>query len=206
MNRRKRQKTDPSPVKSEKTLFHFFSKPVSNGNGLSGGFESPPKTGSDTSSVSDEPRRKSDLPTFNVATVEVKTEMTPPRMSMDEQPMECESKPMDFQALFTEANDSCSPVKEEQDDIDPFDNLDFRDDEYRDEDFPDEELDLIYENDSIEDDSDSKPTLKQESSIIKQEQDPIIDTDTDPTCPFCNFSFKGLSENVLPSPYLPYTS
>lgn len=141
----------------------------------------------------------SEQPTFNMATMGVKREMTPPPMSMDGQPM-------DFQASFTEANDSCSPVKEEQDDIDPFDSLDFRDDEYRDEDFRDEELDFIYENHSIEDDSDSKSTLIQEPSTVKQEQDPIVDNDADPTCPFCNFSFKGLSENVLSSPYLSYNS
>jgi hypothetical protein len=205
MNRRKRQKTDPSPVKSEKTLFHFFSKPVSNGNVRSGGgSESPPKT--ESVSSNDEQRRKSDQPTCSVVTMGVKREMTPPRMSLDELSMECESKPMDFQASFTEANDSCSPVKEEQDDIDPFDNLDFRDDEYRDEDFRDEELDFIYENDSIEDDFETNSALKPEPSVIKHEQDPIIDTDTDPTCPFCNFSFKGLSENVASSLCLTYTS
>ena len=200
MNRsRKRQKTDQSPVKQGKTLFHFFTKPVSNGNSHAAGLESPPKTDSDTSSVHDEPRRKSDQAAFSASTTAIKPEMTPPRMSMDDQRIERDSKPMDFQASFTEANDSCSPVKEEQDDIDPFDALDFRDDELRDEEFRDEELDFIYENDSIEDDDDTKPEPLYSPSIIKnQPTDPIIDNDSDPTCPFCNFSFKGLSENVPP--------
>jgi len=69
------------------------------------------------------------------------------------------------------------------------------DDEYRDEDFRDEEPDgFPYEDiDDIEDDVDN-PGIKEEST------DTYTDTTVDegPSCPFCNFSFKGLSENVQP--------
>lgn len=81
--------------------------------------------------------------------------------------------------------DNCSMMKEEHDDIDPFEGLDFRD-----EDFRDDELSFPYEDlDDIEDDFDDiKPAVKEE--LV----DPAVDNGT--FCPFCNFSFKGLSENV----------
>jgi len=202
---RKRQKTDPSPVKPNHTLFHFFSKP----NLSNGGFKSeasPPKTESDTSSICDEPRRKSNFGAFG-ASSNVKMEMTPPRMATDEIPRESEVKTTQFEASFTEADDTCSPTKEDIDDIDPFDGLEFPYEEPQDEDFRDEELDYI---DDIEDDFDETKRIKSEplepplahstspTSAVKSEPpDPSIDDG--PSCPFCNFSFKGLTENV-PSP------
>jgi DNA cross-link repair 1A protein len=171
---KKRQKTDPSPIKPDtKTLFHFFARP--SGNGVLASEPSPPKTDSDSSS---EYRRHSDG-VFGVADAIVKTEMTPPRMLEDVDRSILESKPMQFEAAFTEANDTCSPMKEEQDEIDPFEGIDFQDDEFQEEDFRDEELDT-YED--IDDFSSIKPEPATEIN--------------DPTCPFCNFSFKGLSENV----------
>lgn len=182
--RRKRQTTDPSSVKPDtKTLFHFFSKP--NGNGVAALELSPPKTESDTSSVNEEHRQHSD----GAFEAIVKTEMTPPRAVGDPDILHIESKPMQFEATFTEENDTCSPTKEERD-IDPFDRMDFRDEEFQDEESQDEGLDSTYEGvDDIDEDFD----IKQE--IIKEElSDPNIDDG--PTCPFCNFSFKGLPENV----------
>jgi hypothetical protein len=194
---RKRQKTDPSPVKPDtKTLFHFFSKRASNGI-FSGRTEaSPPKTDSGSGSINDEPRRKSDIGIYIPARIAVKNEMTPPRTTMDVvQTIKSDPEPIQFEASFTEVNDTCSPTKEEQDDIESFGDFDFRDDEYRDKDFRDEELDgFPYEDiDDIEDDVDN-PDIKEEST------DTYTDTTVDegPSCPFCNFSFKGLSENVQP--------
>ena len=97
--------------------------------------------------------------------------------------------------VLTDLNNLTDPngysMNEEQDDIDPFEGLDFRDDEFRDEDFLDGQLDFPYQAvDDIEDDFDDvKPALKQLSV------DPAVDDG--PSCPFCNFSFKGLSENVF---------
>ena len=114
---------------------------------------------------------------------------------MDDVQRKPDPEPMQFEASFTEANDTCSPTKEEQDEIESFGDFDFRDDEYRDEDFRDEELDgFTYDDfDDIDDDVDN-PDTKEEST------DTPTDTTVDegPSCPFCNFSFKGLSENVLP--------
>ena len=193
---RKRQKTDPSPVKPDtKTLFDFFSKRASNGT-LLGTEASPPKTDSDSGSINDEPRRKSNIGIYTPARIVVKNEMTPPRMSMDNVQTKPDPEPMQFEASFTEVNDTCSPTKEEQDDIESFGDFNFRDDEYRDEDFRDEELDgFSYDDiDDIEDDVDN-PDIKEEST------DTYTDTTVDqgPSCPFCNFSFKGLSENVQTS-------
>ena len=183
---RKRQKTDPSPVKPDKTLWHFFSKPFLGGNGKTE--LSPPKSESDSSSLNDEPPR-SDIGAFS--SVSVKQEMTPPRISNDGNSME--ALPMEFEASFTEADDNCSPTKEEEID-DPFDQVDFRDDELRDEDFRENEMDFPYDDvDDIEDDFENiKSEVKEEPS------DSSVD-DT-PSCPFCNFSFRGLNENVF-SPY-----
>ena len=192
---RKRQKTDPSPVKPDtKTLFDFFSKRASNGT-LSTTEASPPKTDSDSGSINDESRRKSDLGIYTPARIVIKNEMTPPRMPMDDVETKTDPEPMQFEASFTEVNDTCSPTKQEQDDIESFGDFDFRDVEYRDEDFRDEELDgFSYEDvDDIEDDIDN-PDIKEGST------DTYTDTTVDegPSCPFCNFSFKGLSENVQP--------
>jgi hypothetical protein len=179
---RKRQRTDPLPVKSgTKTLFHFFSKPNANGSATG---KSPSKTESDASSINDEPRRKSDIGVFNT----YKGEITPMRTPIHEIPVNVDSEPTQFESNVTDRSDSCSPRKE--DDIDPFDDPDFQDDEYRDEDFPEDELDSPYEGvDNIEDDIDDvKPNIKQEP------MDPAVDEG--PSCPFCNFSFKDLSENV----------
>lgn len=174
---KKRQKTDPSPVKPDtKTLFHFFAKP--SGNGVVASEPSPSKTDSDSSS---EHRRHFDG-VFGIVDAIVKTEMTPPRMLEDVDRSNSESKPMQFEATFTEINDTCSPMKEEQDDIDPFEGIDFQDDEFQEEDFRDEELDTYEAIDEIE-----------HFNSINPKPTPEIN---DPTCPFCNFSFKGLSENV----------
>jgi hypothetical protein len=132
-------------------------------------------------------------------------EMTPPRMAADDLPKESEMKATQFGASFTEANDTCSPTKEDMDDIDPFDGLEFPYEEPQDEDFRDEELDYI---DDIEDDFDDTKPVKSEpldtpfttntTSTVKAEPlDPSVDDG--PSCPFCNFSFKCLSENVHPS-------
>ena len=96
---------------------------------------------------------------------------------------------MDDGTNFTEPND-CSPMKEEPDDIDLFESLDFQEDEFRDEDFRDDELDFPYEGvDEIDDDfNDTKPAI--------QEEPVDLAVDDGPSCPFCNFSFKGLSETV----------
>ena len=180
---RKRQKTDPLTVKPDtKTLFHFFSK--SNSNVLAVLEESPPKPESDSSSINDAPRGKSDIRAFITSSVAVKVEATPPWMLTDEILTTVE----DESNNFTEQND-CSPMKE-QDDIDPFEGLDFRDDEFRDEYFRDDELDFPFEGlDDIEDDFDD---IK--SAVKEEPVDPAVDDG--PSCPFCNFSFKGLSENV----------
>ena len=180
---RKRQKTDPLPVNPEtKTLFHFFSK--SNSNGLAVSEASPPKIESDWSSINYEPRRKSDVRTFITSSVAVKAEATPPRMPTDEISMTVEAEANNF----TEPND-CSPMKEEQDDIDPFEGLDFRDDEFQDGYFRDDDLDCTYEgiDDIVDNFDDIKPAVKEQ---------PVDPVDDDPSCPFCNFSFKNLSANV----------
>ena len=188
---KKRQKTDPSPVKPDtKTLFHFFSKPASNGS-VAVTDASPPKTESDSGSVNDEPRRKSDIGLCTSASVVVKMEMTPPRMPLDE--VKLPTDEMQFEASFTEPNDTCSPTKEERDEIESMGDFDFRDDEYQDEDFLDEELDgFQYDDmDEIEDNFDN-PDIKEEP--IEAPAD--VTVDDGPSCPFCNFSFNGLSENV----------
>ena len=188
---KKRQKTDPSPVKPDtKTLFHFFSKPNSNASAVTEA--SPPKTESESSSINEEPRRKSDIGVFSKSFV-VKTEMTLPRVPTGDSLTRIESEWTQFEPNFTEQNDSCSPTKEEADDIDSFDGLD---EEYGDEYFRDDELDFRYEGvDDIEDDfGDVKPTIKQEPLDLT--------IDDGPSCPFCNFSFKGLSENVPPSLFI----
>src|SRR5277367_4213701 len=191
----KRQKTDPSPVKPDtKTLFDFFSKRASNGT-IPATEASPPKTDSDSGSVNDEPRRKSDIGLFTPTRIIVKNEITPPRMPMDDVQTNADSGSMQFEASFTEVNDTWSPTKEQQDDIESFGDFDFRDDEYQDEDFRDEELDGFPREDidDIEDDVEN-PDIKEEST------DTPTDTTVDegPSCPFCNFSFKGLSEDVIP--------
>jgi hypothetical protein len=199
---RKRQRTDPSPVKSTQTLFHFFSKP----NGTNAAFKSEassPKTESDTSSLNDEYRRKSDLGAF---LPRLKTENTPSRIPVDEIQHTTEVKETKFDASFTEQNDTCSPTKEDTDEIDPFDGMELPYQEPQDEDFRDEEMDYI---DDIEDDYDDTRPIKSEpldppfainqttTSAVKSESpDPSVDSG--PSCPFCNFSFKGLTEDVPP--------
>ena len=83
-----------------------------------------------------------------------------------------------------------------KEDIDPFDGLDIQDGEFRDDDFREEELDFPYEevDNALDEFDDVESNLKQE----------LVDVvvDDDPLCPFCNFSFKGLSENV-PSTFAP---
>lgn len=187
------------------TLFHFFSKP----NGTNGGFKSeasPPKTESDTSSVYDEPRRKSDIEGF---LPRLKTEMTPLRMPVaDEIQDGMDVKTTQFDASFTEPNDTCSPTKEDTDDIDPFDGMEFPCEEPQDEDFRDEELDYIED---IEDDYDDAKPVKSEtldmpfemherttSAASEQSEPTDSSVDDGPSCPFCNFSFKGLTESVTP--------
>src|SRR4051794_32891922 len=97
---RKRQKTDPSPVKPTQTLFHFFSKPIGT-NRVFNSEASPPKMESDTSSVNDEPRRKSDLGGF---LPRLKTEMTSPRIPTADQIQDGKDvKTTQFDASLTEA-------------------------------------------------------------------------------------------------------
>ena len=111
---RKRQKTDPSSEKpNTKTLFHFFSK--SNSNGLAVAGVSSPKTESDSSSINDEPQRKSDVGVFITS---VKVEVAPPRWRL----MKFQRQLRSSRIIFTEPN-NCSMMKEEHDDIDPFEDL-----------------------------------------------------------------------------------
>src|SRR5271154_7428969 len=94
---RKRQKTDPSPVKPDtKTLFDFFSKRASYGT-LSGTEASPPKTDSDSGSINDELRRKSDVGVYTPARIVVKNEITPPRMPMDNVQTKTDPEPIQFE-------------------------------------------------------------------------------------------------------------
>src|SRR5271170_350327 len=96
---KKRQKTDPSPVKPDtKTLFYFFSKPASNCV-VAVTEASPPRTESDSGSINDEPRRKNDIGLCTPTPLVVKNEMTPPRMPMDE--FKVPSDAMQFDASFT---------------------------------------------------------------------------------------------------------
>jgi hypothetical protein len=181
---RKRQKTDPSPVKPKDTLLHFFAKPFLGGKVKTK--PSPPKSDSDSGSIHDELRRRSDVSDFG--SVPVKQELTPPRMPMDDSPLKPPA--MEFEATFTEPNDNCSPTPNEEMNIDPFDQVDFRDDELQDDLFRDEEIEFPYEGaDEIEDDFDVKPEIRHEP--------PDTTIDTGPSCPFCNFSFRGLTENVF---------
>ena len=184
---RKRQKRDPSPVKSHtKTLLHFFAKPNSNGSAVTPLW--PLKTESDSGGLHDESRRKLDIGPPTDTWGNVNTEINRPRMPSDEMEI-AEFQAMEFEGSYTEANDSCSPIKEEQYDTDLFDNLDFGDDEYQDGDFRDDELDILRgKAEDIEDDFDDTNRVKLEP------RDPSIDDG--PSCPFCNFSFKGLSEEV----------
>ena len=182
---RKRPRTGPSPVRPDtKTLFHFFAKP--NLNNPSIREASPTKRESDLASLDDEPTCRPDGGLCTAPYVSVKTETTPSKIFTDE----IESQFMEFEASFTEANGSCSPLKEEQDDHYLFEGLDLPEDGYQDEGFHDNEFDSPYESvDDIEDNI-NEPTL------IRQE--PVHPSnDDDPSCPFCNFSFKGLSEQVL---------
>jgi hypothetical protein len=195
---KKRQKTDPSPVKPDtKTLFHFFSKPPTNPPSA---FDiTPPRTESDSGSLHDEPRRKSDIASYNGSAVTAKTENTPPPGQLDDSPLGIKLEPMEFVAGFTEREDTCSPTKEDR--MDPFEGLDeIEDDEYQDQDFRDEELNFPYErfeddNDDIDDDYDTS-----KANVKREEKPPDPTVDEGPSCPFCNFSFKGLSEDVLSSP------
>jgi len=186
MKPRKRQKTDPSPVKPHQTLLHFFSKGLFGGNAKVA--HSPPRSDSDSGSVNGELPRKSDINDFE--NMSVKCEMTPPPLQADDTSLE--GKPMQFEASFTELDDNCSPTKEEEIEIDPFDQVDFRDDEVQDEDFREYDLEFPYEGiDDIEDDSDVSLRAKQGQSDTS--------VDDGPSCPLCNFSFRGLTENVSPS-------
>ena len=180
----KRQKTDPSPAKPHQTLFHFFSKPFLGAS--SKNEPSAPKSDSDSGSVNDESTRKSDI--GDVGDVVVKQLMAPPQMLNDGQPTEMNS--MEFEASFTEPVDNCSPPPNDDEIIDPFDQVDFRDDEVKDEEFCDDETEFPTEGvDEIEDGLEVKPDVNGES------QDSSVDDG--PSCPFCNFSFRGLTENVL---------
>jgi hypothetical protein len=194
---KKRQKTDPSPAKPDtKTLFHFFAKPPTTAPSA---FDiTPPRTDSDSGSLHDEPRRKSDV-ACNGSAVTTKTENTPPLGQLDESPLGIKLEPMEFVAAFTEREDTCSPTKEDR--MDPFEGLDdIEDDEYQDEDFRDEELNFPYERfeDDIDDIDDDYDTSK--GNVTQEENPPDPTMDEGPSCPFCNFSFKGLSEDVLFSP------
>ena len=190
---RKRQKTDPSQAKPDtKTLFHFFSKPTSN-EYVAESEALPLKTDSNTS-INHAPRRKSDVGVCAPISVAIINEMTPPRMPTDEVQIESESQEKRFKVSVTKANDTCSPTKEERDEIESMKDFDFRDDEYREEGFCDDELDFPYEDiDDIFDDV-NQGTIKPEQ-IDRPTHTPI---DEGPSCPFCNFSFNGLSDNVLP--------
>lgn len=193
---KKRQKTDPSPVKPDtKTLFHFFAKPPT--NALPAFDITPPRTDSDSGSLHDEPRRKSDV-AHNGSAMTTKTENTPPLGQLEESPLGIKLEPMEFVAGFTEREDTCSPTKEDR--MDPFEGLDeIEDYDYRDEDFQDEELNFPYER--FEDDIDDIDDYENSKVDVKQEENPRDPTvDDGPSCPLCSFSFKGLSEDVLSSP------
>lgn len=176
---RKRLRTDPSPVRPDtKTLFHFFAKP--NPNRPSIREASPTKTESDLASVYDEPGCRLDRGVCFDLFVPVKTEASPPKIFTDE----TESQLTEIEASFTESKGGCSPLKEEQDDRHPFEGFDLPEDGCQDEGFHDNEFDSPYEIvDDIGNDI-NEPT-------------PIREEPVHPSCPFCNSSFKGLSEDVL---------
>ena len=184
---RKRQKTDPPPGKPDrKTLFYFFSKPNSNGSSVAEA--SPPKTESEAGSINDELRRNCNVGIFGELSVVVKTDVTPPPLWADE--TRTKTAPIQFQSNFTESNDSHS--NKEQDEVDPFEGFDFRDDEFPDEDMQDDELDFPCEG--VDDIKNVFDDLKPFHDIEQESADPTLDDDL--SCPFCSFSFKGLSENV----------
>jgi len=134
----------------------------------------------------------SDIGLYNVASNIIRNEQTPPGMSVDDVLIEPVSETIQFETTFTDSNGTNSPTKNGRDAIESSEGYDFRDDEYRDEDFRDDELDFLYGDiDDIEDDSD-KMTIKKEPIDMATHST----VDDGPSCPFCNFSFKGLSENV----------
>ena len=183
MRPHKRQKTDPSPVKPDtKTLFHFFSKRRSYSNAV---FEPSPPNTPDSLQVKDEVREES-ASKLDDTLLEIKPEDTPPKT--EERTLSFEKDTGIFDGIFTGATNLCSPAqKEDQNNIDQFDTFGFQDEEFKDCDFRDEETDDI--EDDFENDSDESQSSKQ--SILNTSVQ-----DDSPSCPFCSFSFKGLSEEV----------
>jgi len=190
MRPHKRQKTDPSPVKPDtKTLFHFFSKRRSYSNAV---FEPSPPNTPDSLQVKDEVREES-ASKLDDTLLEIKPEDTPPKT--EERTLSFEKDTGIFDGIFTGATNLCSPAqKEDQNNIDQFDTFGFQDEEFKDCDFRDEELDFRdEETDDIEDDfeNDSDESQSSKQSILNTSVQ-----DDSPSCPFCSFSFKGLSEEV----------
>ena len=191
---RKRQKTDPSPTKPDtKTLFHFFSKPAP--SEATACIVSPQRTESEPGSLHDQPRRKSDLALYNGLSAISKAELAP----TNECPLRVKSEAMEFVPGLTECQETCSPTKEDR--INPFECFDvpdeIEDDSCRDEDFGEDEPNFPYEGfdetfDPIEVDYEN-PTMP----VKPEDNVPDTTVDEGPSCPFCSFSFKGLSENVL---------
>jgi len=104
---------------------------------------------------------------------------------------------MELVPAFTEHQDTCTPTTEDR--VNPFDCFDVPDeieyDNYRDEDFGEDELDFPYEEfdetfDDIEVDYE-KATMQVNPEKVR---DATVDEGA--SCPFCSFSFSGLSENV----------
>ena len=189
MRPHKRQKTDPSPVKPDtKTLFHFFSKPRSYSSAV---FEaSPPKT-PDAVKVEHEQTEES-TSILNDTSLTTKQETSPPKTEDRKLSVDKDSTILD--SSVTEPNDSGSLAKEDPDNIDPFETFGFQEEEFKDCDFRDEELDFRDEEmddieDDFENDSDETQSSKPDTSSTSIQDD-------SPSCPFCSFSFKGLSEDV----------
>jgi hypothetical protein len=193
---RKRQKTDPSPTKPNvKTLFHFFSRPAA--NSPIAVEITPPRTNSDSGSIYDESRRKSDIGPYDALSVPVKPENTPPLCPTDESQPPIKAEDMEFVAAPTEREDTCLQTTKDQIHRSQGSNLpdEIEDDVFRDDDFCQDELDFPYEPF----DENYDPIDQDESKLpVRQEDVPPDPTvDEGPSCPFCNFSFKGLPENVL---------
>ena len=188
----KRQKTNPSPAKpGTKTLLHFFSKPTPNGPTACDII--PQRMESEPEGLHDQLRRKSGVALYNDLSAGSKAGPVAP----NESPLRARSETMELVPAFTEHQETCVPTTEDR--INPFDCFDLpdeiEDENYRDEDFGEDELNFPYEEfdetfDDIEVDYETV-TMR-----VKPESVPDATVDEGPSCPFCSFSFRGLSENV----------
>lgn len=185
---RKRRKIGLAADADTKTLFHFFSNPSSIGSAV--GNAPAQKSESYIETVHDQSRQNG-AESLSATLVAAKIVLTPPQISADDGSIKRDTGSMEFDATLT-PNDSCSPIKEEEDDIDPFEGLDLWDDDLQDGRLLDGEFEFPYEGSDDNEDNinDNKQNVDQELT------DSAVDES--PSCPFCTFSFKGLSENVSP--------